>query len=297
MRAYFFGTRGSTTVSGPDQARYGGYTSCVGLAHDARGPQAGQQAGPPAGLQGQAQPPTLVLDAGTGLQQLTKTLGGMPFRGSLLLGHLHWDHTHGMPFFRGGLADGHRVDVYLPEQGCDPEDLLARSMSPPHFPIRPKELGSGWAFHALDVGQHEIEGFGVRAEEIPHKGGRTFGYRVSAGPATLAYLSDHSPLAYGPGPDGLGEYHPAAVALAAGADVLIHDAQHTAAELPRLAFLGHSAVEYAVGLARQCGVGTLVLFHHDPWRTDAEIDEILASVSGPGIRVIAAYDGMVLEIP
>jgi phosphoribosyl 1,2-cyclic phosphodiesterase len=186
--------------------------------------------------------------------------------------------------------------VYLPEQGCDPEDLLARGMSPPLFPIRPKELGSGWAFHALEVGQHEIEGFAVRAEEIPHKGGRTFGYRVSAGSATIAYLSDHSPLAYGPGPDGLGEYHPAAMALADGADVLIHDAQHTAAELPRLAFLGHSAVEYAVGLARRCGVGTLVLFHHDPWRTDDEIDGLVASVSEAGVRVIAAYDGMVLEI-
>lgn len=282
VRAYFCGTRGSTPVSGQGHARYGGHTSCIGLSRE-------------------NQPPTLVLDAGTGLQELSAVLDGAPFRGSLLLSHLHWDHTHGMPFFRGGLLDGHRVDVYLPEQGADPEELLARVISPPHFPIRPKQLGGGWAFHALKPGHHQIEGFSVEVAEIPHKGGRTFGYRVSDGSTTVAYLSDHSPLALGPGPDGLGEHHPAAVALAAGADLLIHDAQHTAAELPRLAYLGHSAAEYAVGLAQRCLAGTLVLSHHDPWRDDAGIDQILArcsaACSGTGVRVLAAYDGMVLEVP
>jgi phosphoribosyl 1,2-cyclic phosphodiesterase len=278
MRAYFCGTRGSTPVSGGNRSRYGGCTSCVALSRD-------------------DQPPTLTLDAGTGLQELSRTLDGAPFQGSLLLGHLHWDHTHGMPFFRSGMLDGHRVDVYLPEQGCDPEELLARAMAPPHFPIRPKQLGGGWAFHALEPGHHQIEGFSVLAAEIPHKGGRTFGYRVSDGSSAVAYLSDHSPLSLGPGPEGMGEYHPAAVALATGASVLVHDAQHTAAELPRLGFLGHSAAEYAVELARRCGVGTLVLFHHDPWRTDAEIDQIAEACSGAGVRVIAAFDGMVLELP
>ena len=278
MRVYFCGTRGSTPVSGGSRARFGGCTSCVALSFE-------------------DEPPTLVLDAGTGLQELSRTLDGAPFRGSVLLGHLHWDHTHGMPFFRAGMLDGHRVDVYLPEQGCDPEELLARAMAPPHFPIRPKELGGGWDFRALEPGEHQIEEFSVLAAEIPHKGGRTFGYRVSDGSSSVAYLSDHSPLGLGPGPEGLGEYHPAAVALATGASVLIHDAQHTAAELPRLAFLGHSAAEYAVGLARHCGVGTLVLFHHDPARTDAEIDQIAAACSGAGVRVVAAFDGMVLELP
>jgi ribonuclease BN (tRNA processing enzyme) len=278
MRAYFCGTRGSTSVNGPSQARYGGHTSCIGLSRGDR-------------------PPSLVLDAGNGLQKLSQTLDGLPFQGSMLLSHLHWDHTQGLPFFRSGLLDGHRVAVYLPEQGCDPEELLARGMSPPLFPIRPKELGGGWSFHGLEPGQHQIEGFSVRAAEIPHKGGRTFGYRVSDGSSAIAYLSDHSPLALGPGPEGVGEYHPAAVALATGVDLLIHDAQHTAAELPRLAYLGHSAAEYAVGLARRCAVGTLVLFHHDPWRTDAEIDEIVTACSGSGVRVVAAFDGMVLEVP
>ncbi len=278
MRVHFCGTRGSTPVSGAGQARYGGNTSCVGLAHD-------------------GQPPTIVLDAGTGLQQLPRALGGEPFRGTILLGHLHWDHTHGMPFFRSGLQPGHRVDLYLPEQGEDAEELLARVISPPHFPIRPRQLGEGWTFNSLSPGHYEFEGFSVDAREIPHKGGRTFGYRVSDGTGTVAYMSDHSPISLGPGPDGLGEYHEAAVELARGADLLVHDSQHTAAELPRLAFLGHSAIEYVVGLAQHAQVKAVALYHHDPWRTDDEIDELAAKQASAPLAVFAAYDGLIVDLP
>jgi len=278
MRVHFCGTRGSTPVSGAGQARYGGNTSCVGLAHD-------------------GEPPTIALDAGTGLQQLPRWLGGEPFRGTILLGHLHWDHTHGMPFFRSGLMPGHRVDVYLPEQGEDAEELLARVISPPHFPIRPRQLGDGWSFNSLSPGHYEFEGFSVDAREIPHKGGRTFGYRASDGTATVAYLSDHSPISLGPGPDGLGEYHEAAVELARGADLLVHDSQHTAAELPRLAFLGHSAIEYVVGLAQYAGVKGVALYHHDPWRADDEIDELAAKQASAPVPVFAAYDGLIVDLP
>jgi phosphoribosyl 1,2-cyclic phosphodiesterase len=278
MRAYFCGTRGSTPVSGTEQRRYGGYTSCIGLAHT-------------------GEPPAVVLDAGTGLQQLTPVLHGQAFRGTLLLSHLHWDHTHGMPFFRSGALPSSRVDVYLPEQGDDPEELLARAISPPHFPIRPKQFGNGWTFTAIQPGHHEFEGFSVDALEIPHKGGRTFGYRVSDGSSTLAYLPDHSPTAFGPGPDGTGVYHEAAITLASDADLLVHDSQHTAAELPRLGFLGHSAIEYAVALAQRASARQLALFHHDPWRTDAEIDALVASQATTPVRVFAAYDGMIVDLP
>ena len=278
MRVHFCGTRGSTPVSGAGQARYGGNTSCVALAHD-------------------GQPPTLVLDAGTGLQQLPRALGGEPFRGTILLGHLHWDHTHGMPFFRSGLLPGHRVNVYLPEQGENAEELLARVISPPHFPIRPRQLGEGWTFNSLSPGHYEFEGFSVDAREIPHKGGRTFGFRVSDGTGTVAYMSDHSPISLGPGPDGLGEYHEAAVELARDADLLVHDSQHTAAELPRLAFLGHSAIEYVVGLAQHAGVKAVALYHHDPWRTDDEIDELAAKQASAPVSVFAAYDGLIVDLP
>jgi phosphoribosyl 1,2-cyclic phosphodiesterase len=278
MRAHFCGTRGSTPVCSPEQSRYGGCTACIALAH------AGE-------------PPTIILDAGTGLQQPSLALGGQAFCGTLLLSHLHWDHTHGMPFFRSGMIPGNRVDVYLPEQGVDPEELLARALSPPHFPIRPKQLGDHWTFNAIEPGHHEFEGFSVDALEIPHKGGRTFGYRVSDGEGTLAYLPDHSPTSLGPGPDGTGVYHGAAITLSDGADLLVHDSQHTAAELPQLGYLGHSAVEYAVALAQRAGARQLALFHHDPWRTDTAIDALAAQHAMAPVRVFAAYDGMIVDLP
>jgi len=144
---------------------------------------------------------------------------------------------------------------------------------------------------------YEFEGFSIDALEIPHKGGRTFGFRVSDGTGTVAYMSDHSPLALGPGPDGLGEYHEAAVELTRDADLLVHDSQHTAAELGRLAFLGHSAIEYVVGLAQHAGAKGVALYHHDPWRTDDEIDELAAKQASAPVPVFAAYDGLVVDLP
>ncbi|MGI8523581.1 MAG: MBL fold metallo-hydrolase [Nocardioides sp.] len=243
--------------------------------------------------------PHLVLDAGTGLTEVTPLLGGRPFDGSILLGHLHWDHTHGIPFFAGGTEEGSRVSLLLPEQGDSAESVLERCFAPPHFPIVPRQLGPGWSFTSLDEGPHVIEGYDVLAREIPHKGGRTFGYRVSDGTATIAYLSDHSPTAIGPGPDGLGERHEAALALVDGVDLLIHDSQHLAAQFPGVEFLGHASLEYAVELAREAGVASYAMFHHDPRRTDDEIDEILVharEVAGDAVDVLAAYEGLTIDL-
>lgn len=276
MHLYFCGTRGSTPVSGVTQGRYGGHTSCVAIAHD------GEQ-------------PTLVLDAGTGLIQLTQHLGGRPFRGTVLLGHLHWDHTHGMPFFSGGTLPGHRVEVVIPEQG-DAEEVLARAFSPPHFPIQPRQLGEGWTFRGLCPGLHQIENFEILALDIPHKGGRTYGFRVSDGRASIAYLSDHGPLACGPGDDGLGEIHDAALRLAEGVDLLIHDAQHLPEELPAQAYLGHSATDYAVNLGEKAAARAVLLFHHAPGRTDDQIDEMTRRLAERAVPVSAAYDGLELQL-
>jgi len=279
VRLWICGVRGSTPAPGAEFVRYGGATSCVAVLGD------GDDA------------PRLVLDAGTGLRRLARLLDGAPFRGSILLGHLHWDHTHGLPFFPSGDHPNSEVAVYVPAQGEDPEELLARAMSPPHFPIGPGDLRGRWTFHSLEEGRHTIEGLDVVAREIPHKGGRTFGFRVSdATGATVAYLSDHWPTGVGPGPAGLGEYHDGAVALAEGVDVLLHDAQYTAAEFPARAHFGHSAIDYAVGLAEACGVGRLLLFHHDPSHTDDDLDAIVAGLQPGPVAVTAAAEGMVVEV-
>ena len=276
MRLTFCGVRGSTPAPGAAFVRYGGNTSCVAV-----------QTG--------AEPIRLLLDAGTGICAVTELLDA-PYDGVILLGHLHWDHTHGLPFFRGGGQEGSRVRVMIPAQGESVEAVLARAFSPPHFPIVPAQLGAGWTFEPLEQGTRTFGSYDVLAREIPHKGGRTFGFRVSDGHSTVAYLSDHSPSAIGPGPDGLGARHDAALELADGVDVLIHDAQHLAAQFPGVGYLGHAPAEYAVALAREAGAKRVVLYHHAPDRTDDQVDALLESVQSHGVTVIAAREGLVLDL-
>jgi phosphoribosyl 1,2-cyclic phosphodiesterase len=99
VHIYLCGVRGSTPAPGAEFLRYGGQTSCVAIAHDG----------------GAA--PVLLLDAGTGLRRMTTLLGGQPFSGTILLTHLHWDHVHGLPFFRAGDRDDARVWLLLDQLG------------------------------------------------------------------------------------------------------------------------------------------------------------------------------------
>jgi phosphoribosyl 1,2-cyclic phosphodiesterase len=260
MRIRFCGVRGSMPSTGPDFVGVGGNTSCVVLAHDGG-------------------PPCLAIDAGTGLRNLTELVDGVPYRGSIVLTHLHLDHVMGLPFFRAGDRNDARVRLLLPEQGVDPVELLSGMLGPPFFPITPIQLRGVWSFESYDEGIATVERFTVLAREIPHKGGRTMGLRISDGSSSIAYLSDHAPQNLGPGEDGLGELHEAALELADGVDVLIHGAQYTREELPQRFDFGHAAADYGVSLAQRCGAGRLVLFHHDPWRTDDQVAAMAAELS------------------
>jgi ribonuclease BN (tRNA processing enzyme) len=258
--------------------RIGGHTSCVALSAD---PDDGA--------------PRLLLDAGTGIRRVPALLGGGPYVGTILLTHLHWDHVQGIPFFPAGDRDDARVTLCMPAQG-DPLEVLSRSMGPPHFPITPDGLRGDWTFRGLEPGTHEIEGFRVTAAEVPHKGGRTFGYRVEHGGRSLAYLPDHGPRGCGDGPDGLGARHAAALTLARDVDVLVHGAQFTLAEQAMAADFGHATVDYAVALATEAGAGRLVLFHHAPARTDDQIDAIAASLADAAVPITVAAELLTLDV-
>jgi phosphoribosyl 1,2-cyclic phosphodiesterase len=291
MRLYFSGVRGSTPAAGSEFVRYGGNTSCVAIAPDDAG--SGDNS---------LSPPTLILDAGTGLRRVTRLLGDDPFTGTILLTHLHWDHVQGLPFFRAGDRVDSRVHVVIPDQvdGRDAEAVLADMMSPPHFPIRPRQLQGAWTFRTTVPGEVELgpglEDLVVTAVEVPHKGGPTFGFRVSDGHSSVAYVPDHCPTVYGPGPDGFGEYHAAVRTLADSVDVLIHDAQLVSEELAAEASFGHAAAEYAVELGIQAKVGRVVLFHHSPERTDDELDSIAKRFAASDVTVTAADEQLVIDL-
>jgi ribonuclease BN (tRNA processing enzyme) len=227
--------------------------------------------------------PSLVLDAGTGIRNLTGLLGEAPFRGSVLLSHLHWDHTTGLPFCRAIDRDDAQVDLVMPS---DPEDdpaaaVFARVMSPPHFPIGLDGLAGRWSIRGIDPGRHHVEGFDVTAGEVAHKGGRTFGYRISDGRVSIAYLPDHDAALD----------RDASRALVAGVDVLIHDAQFTASEERWARAYGHATIDEAVALASDAGAGLLVLFHHAPTRTDEQLDALVLPE-----RVVLAREGAHLDL-
>jgi phosphoribosyl 1,2-cyclic phosphodiesterase len=282
VRARLCGVRGSTPAPGADFLRYGGHTSCVAISRD------------------DTLRPSLILDAGTGIRSVTGLLGEQAFSGTILLTHLHWDHVQGLPFFSAGDHDNARVRLLLPEQedGADAVSVLARSMSPPHFPMRPDQLRGSWSFATIAPGEQDLDGFTVLAREIPHKGGRTFGYRVSDGRSTFTYMPDHCPTSLGAGPDGWGEYHTAALELAAETDALLHDSQLlTPAELAAEARFGHAAADYAVELGRRARARKVLLAHHRPDRTDDALDELKGRfVETSGVDVIVAAQDIVLQL-
>jgi phosphoribosyl 1,2-cyclic phosphodiesterase len=238
------------------------------------------------------------LDAGTGIRRVTGLLDGEAFTGTLLLTHLHWDHVQGLPFFSGGDRADAMVTCRIPSQPgrADAHEVLARCMSPPHFPIRPNQLRGAWMFGEVDEGRVEIEGFSIEAREVPHKGGRTFGYRVSDGQHSLAYIPDHCPTLLGAGRDGFGEYYPGAIDLATDTDLLLHDSHLVASELPDEAAFGHAAAEYGLGLAKVAGARRVILFHHKPDRTDDGVDRIVETFGDSPVPVAGAEEGSTIEL-
>ena len=269
MKLVLLGVRGSTPAPGPDFVKYGGHTSCVAVI-----PEGGHD-------------PTLVLDAGTGLRTLTARLSTRAYHGAIVLSHMHWDHMQGIPFFAAGDRHASVVDLYVPAQrGETGRQLLSRMMSPPLFPIEPGGLHGDWSFHTLDEGKYEIGGFTVRSADLAHKGGRTLGYRIEDAAGSVAYLPDHGPV------QGTSDE---ALVLVAGVDVMLHDAQFLESERAVADEYGHATVDEAIRLAVDGGVGQLVLFHHSPVRTDAQLDELAGAISAP-VPVVVAREGVVLDV-
>jgi phosphoribosyl 1,2-cyclic phosphodiesterase len=264
------GVRGSTPAPGADFTRYGGHTSCVAITADDA----------PGGA------PSLVLDAGTGIRDLPTLLHGRPFAGSLVLTHLHWDHVQGLPFCPSLDHGDARVDVWVPTaeeerggqsdgdacaEGTRARRLMAQVMSPPVFPIGPDGLLGQWRFREalpgpLRLGAGDAQ---VTVAPIAHKGGITYGIRVDLDGSSLAYLPDHA----------LSDHAPAvllssAEALVQGVDVLLHDGQYTDDEAATACAYGHATLGATLRLADRCAVGHLVLIHHAPGRTDAQLDAL-----------------------
>lgn len=250
MRVTFYGVRGSCPCSGPRYQQVGGNTSCVLVTVDGE--------------------PPLVLDLGTGLRVLGEDLmesGGSPeapVRVHALLTHLHLDHILGLPFF----APLHTAHASLSVFGPRPEgDSLAHALRaavrPPVFPVEVARPGGGVTVHEARA-RFELGGVVVRSAPVSHRGS-TLGFRVEAGGRAIVYIPDHQ------APRDRTAVPEAVRKLCDGADLLVHDAQYGEGEFQDKADWGHSTPEYALHVAATCSVSHLVLFHHDPSHTDADL--------------------------
>jgi phosphoribosyl 1,2-cyclic phosphodiesterase len=279
VRATFWGTRGSIPTPGPATARHGGNTSCVELRVD----------DDPCRL--------LVLDAGTGIVALGRTLEGPQGRIDILLSHLHLDHILGLGFFGPLFDPRNEVHIWGPSSTTlDLRRRLSRYLSPPLFPVALRELPCQLTLHDVPLQEpFEVPGATVRAALVCHPG-PTVGYRVTsqADGTTLAYLSDHEPALGNPAFPGTAPWTSGAD-IAAGADVLVHDAQYTEEEYLTRVGWGHSTVDAAVAFADLVGARRLVAFHHDPAHDDDLLDGLLTRRLANGEPVVAAREGLRLE--
>jgi ribonuclease BN (tRNA processing enzyme) len=214
-------------------------------------------------------------------------------RVDVLLSHLHLDHILGLGFF-GPLYDpGMEVHIWGPASATlDLEARLRRYLSPPLFPVRLSDLPCRLELHPAPRGRVAIGPFGVRAARVCHPG-PTVGYRVEMGGAALAYVPDHEP-ALGTRRFPLEPEWTSGFELAQGVDLLLHDAQYTREEYPRHVGWGHSTMHDALAFARLAGVKRCVPFHHDPGRSDADLEAAVSAAVdelSPGFPVTPAAEG------
>jgi len=285
MQVRFWGTRGSIAVPGEQTAKYGGNTSCVEVRSD--------------------DGTLIILDCGTGVRELGLHLlksEEKRLRVHLLIGHTHWDHIQGFPFFTPAFLPHVELNIYAP-LGFQRSvaDALAGQMEFPYFPVTLRDLSSRIHFNELEEGFFRVGDVMVETQYINHTA-PTVAYRISDGGTSMAYVTDHEPFWM---PDDKGFHHPGDqrhIAFLRETDLVIHDAQYTNEEYRSKIGWGHSTIEYTSDIAMAAGVPRMALFHHDPAHDDATMGRLeqlardrVAERRGD-VEVFAAREGMQLTV-
>jgi len=273
-----WGTRGSIAAPGPETEHYGGNTSCIQIT----------------GREGTV----LILDAGTGLRRLGRTLAPDIRRVDILLTHLHMDHLQGLGFF--GALRNPATDVHIWGPASTTLNLrarLTRYLSPPFFPVMLRDLPRMPALHEVPCAEFDVGEFHVHTSLVNHPG-PTVGYRIESAAGVVAYMPDHEPALgvqhFPIGPDWTSGY-----SVARDADLLIHDTQYTPAEYAEREGWGHSSIAHTLAFAQLVQARQLITFHHDPDHTDADLERMTAEAlerARPACAVTIGAEGALFEL-
>lgn len=274
MTVTFWGVRGSTPTPGAKTYRYGGNTTCVSVEVEGK---------------------VLILDAGSGIRKLGHHLVHSGKEMFLLLTHVHADHILGFPFFEPLYeADSilHLLHYPLNGSSWSPVSMLNGI----YYPMPPSALAA--TIHNVETGSMDylqVHGFQVKRLPLNHPGG-SFGYRIEDKGRSLVFMTDNEIDPPGEPTTTFESF----VEFARGATVLCHDAQYLREDLPAKRGWGHSPVYRVCELAIEANVEQLVLFHHDPQRSDDDLDALQSHaqgfLKGHGIDCTVAYEGLTLEV-
>jgi diguanylate cyclase (GGDEF)-like protein len=225
-----------------------------------------------------------------------------PHRIHLLIGHTHWDHIQGFPFFTPAFLPGTELNIYG-SAGFQRslEDSLSGQMQYSYFPVKLTDLSSRIHYTELEEGFFRIGEVYIETQYLNHTA-PTVGFRIMSGGASIAYITDHEPFWNSPGPVF---HHPGDqrhIEFLKNCDLLVHDAQYTNEEYRTKLGWGHSPIDYVVDIALAAGVSRLALYHHDPLHDDDAIRRfeeearLRVAASGSSMQVFAAAEGMALKV-
>lgn len=296
MELTFYGVRGSYPIARPDQLHYGGNTTCLHFRT-----RSGQE---------------LILDGGSGIRLLGEEMMRREFaegRGEahILVGHTHWDHIMGFPFFVPFYQEGNRfVVVSAGQTGVSIRDILSGQQVGLHFPVPFESLQAHREYLHFKPGDGLTLGeFRVETVQLNHQG-ITVGYRIEADGGVVTVYTDTARVRElrlgdgmgGPEPDeGFSrEFLERLAHCAREADVLVYDTNYLEHEIVGRFHFGHSTIEDALEMARMAKVDRLLLFHHAPEHSDTVVDGKLALARdlsrGEPFKVEAAAENWRLKV-
>ncbi|MFH0976611.1 MAG: MBL fold metallo-hydrolase [Spirochaetota bacterium] len=289
LKLTFFGTRGSIPVPGPKTMKYGGNTACLEIRSE--------------------DGDWIVFDAGTGIRTLSDSLDlSKKHDIHIFISHPHWDHISGFPFFAPSFIPGNKITIYGPgtfEKSL--EEIMRGQMTYSYFPVRTEELQADIKFRELKEESFTLGNFKIETTMLNHPV-TCLGYKIRYKDTVFIYLGDNEPYynVYNDDDNEVDniadEMNTRLIQFVNGADTLVTDSQYIPSEYESHKGWGHSTTHDSVNMAIKTGIKKLFFFHHDPLRSDNQLDYLVEhyrekiKAKGYDLEVYAAMEKQTFDV-